>query len=76
MRLAALLLALAPGMQRPSRPSPPPAWTVTPPSPTVGDTIRLERAFTLPTGWRVRPGRLEPTEEVEPLEDAQVVGRG
>jgi hypothetical protein len=47
-----------------------------PSSPTVGDTIRLERVFTLPAGWRVRPGRLEPSEQVEPLEDAQVVARG
>lgn len=73
MRLAALLLALAPATQRPS---PPAAWTVTPPSPTVGDTILLERAFTLPAGWRVRPGRLEASEQVEPLEDARVVARG
>jgi hypothetical protein len=73
MRLAALLLALVSGTQRPSPPAP---WTVTPASPTVGDTIRLERAFTLPTGWRVRPGRLEASEQVEPLEDALVVARG
>jgi hypothetical protein len=73
MRCAALLLALAPGTQRPS---PPATWTVTPPFPTVGDTIRLERAFTLPAGWRVRPGRLEASEQVEPLEDARVVPRG
>ncbi len=73
MRLAALLLALAPATQQPS---PPAAWTVTPPSATVGDTIRLERAFTLPAGWRVRPGRLEASEQVEPLEDARVVPRG
>jgi hypothetical protein len=73
MRLAALFLALTPGIQRPP---PPAAWTVTPPSPTVGDTIRLERAFPLPAGWRVRPGRLEASEQVEPLEDAQVVARG
>jgi hypothetical protein len=73
MRLVALILALAPATQRPS---PPATWTVTPPFPTVGDTIRLERAFTLPPGWRLRPGRLEATEVVEPLEDAQVVSRG
>jgi len=73
MRCAALLLALAPATQRPS---PPATWTVTPPFPTVGDTIRLERAFTLPAGWRVRPGRLEASEQVEPLEDARVVPRG
>ncbi|MGE5142343.1 MAG: hypothetical protein ACM3OA_02785, partial [Acidobacteriota bacterium] len=72
MRLAALLFALAPATQRPT---PPPAWSITPPSPTVGDTIRLERVFTLPAGWRVRPGRLESTDEVEPLQDAHVVAR-
>lgn len=73
MRLIALILALAPATQRPSPPAP---WTVTPPFPTVGDTIRLERVFTLPPGWRLRPGRLEASEVVEPLEDAQVVLRG
>jgi hypothetical protein len=73
MRCAALLLALAPGTQRPS---PPATWTVTPSFPTVGDTIRLERAFSLPAGWRVRPGRLEASEQVEALEDARVVPRG
>ncbi|HET9707202.1 MAG TPA: hypothetical protein VFP39_02740 [Gemmatimonadales bacterium] len=72
MRLAALLLALGPATQRQS----PAAWTVTPPSPTVGDTIRLERTFSLPAGWRVRPGRLEASEQVEPLEDARVVPDG
>ena len=75
MRLAALLFALAPATQRPS-PSPPATWTVTPAAPTVGDTILLERTFTLPAGWRVRPGRLEPSEQVEPLEDARVVASG
>jgi len=73
MRLVALILGLAPATQRPS---PPATWTVSPPSPTVGDTIRLERVFTLPPGWRLRPGRLEASEVVEPLEDAQVEPRG
>lgn len=73
MGIAALLLALTAATQRPS---PPPAWAVTPLYPTVGDTILVERVFTLPAGWRVRPGRLESTEQVEPLEDAQVVARG
>lgn len=73
MRLGTILLALAPAMQRPS---PPATWTVIPESPNVGDTIRLERVFTLPAGWRLRPGRLEATDVVEPLEDAQVVARG
>jgi len=74
MRLAVLLLVLAPGTQRPSAKAA--AWTITPASPTVGDTIRLERTFTLPAGWRVRPGRLEASEQVEPLEDARVVASG
>src|ERR671935_807055 len=29
-------------------------WTAAPPQPTVGDTIRLERAITAPAGWRLR----------------------
>lgn len=73
MRLAAWILALAPATQRPS---PPAVWTVTPPFPTVGDTIRLERVFTIPAGWRLRPGRLESSDQVEPLADAQVAPRG
>ena len=54
----------------------PATWSVTPPAPTVGDTVRLERVFTLPAGWRLRPGRLESNETVEPLEDPRVVARG
>jgi hypothetical protein len=76
MRLVALVLVLLAPAPVTQRPSPPVTWTVTPPSPTVGDTIRLERVFTLPPGWRLRPGRLEASEVVEPLEDAQVVSRG
>ncbi len=73
MRPVVLILALA---QATARSSAPATWTVSPPSPTVGDTIRLERVFSLPAGWRLRPGRLEPSDLVEPLEDAQVVPRG
>src|SRR5262252_5616021 len=73
MRLVALFLALTAATQRPS---PRVVWTVTPSAPTVGDTIRLERAFTIPAGWRLRPGRLESNDMVEPLEDAQVEPRG
>jgi len=47
-------------------------WTASPPTPTVGDTIWLERALTAPTGWQVRPGKLEATEAVEPLADPVV----
>lgn len=75
MRRAAFFLAFWPATQRPS-PPPQASWTVTPSAPTVGDTIQLERAFTIPAGWRLRPGRLESTEHVEPLEEARVVPRG
>lgn len=44
-------------------------WSTWPPSPTVGDTIWLERVVPTPTGWRVRPGRLASTDDVEPLID-------
>lgn len=72
MQVVALVLALVQAAPQLT----PAIWTVTPPSPTVGDTIRLERVFTLPAGWRLRPGRLESSEQVEPLADAQVVARG
>ena len=48
------------------------AWTASPPTPTVGDTIWLERAFPVRDGWQVRPGKLEATEAVEPLADPAV----
>jgi hypothetical protein len=38
----------------------------------VGDTIWLERTIGTPAGWRVRPGRLEQSEDVEPLADPTV----
>jgi len=38
----------------------------------VGDTIWLERALTVPTGWQVRPGKLDATEAIEPLADPAV----
>ncbi len=47
-------------------------WTASPPTPTVGDTIWLERAFPVRGGWQVRAGKLEPTEAVEPLADPAV----
>jgi hypothetical protein len=49
------------------------AWTAAPPEPTVGDTIRLERAFTAPAGWRVRTGKLPSGPVAEPLGDALVL---
>jgi hypothetical protein len=48
-------------------------WTVSPASPTVGDTIWLERAFPVRGGWRVRAGKLDATDAVEPLADAVVL---
>src|SRR4029077_1485453 len=42
-------------------------WEAFPANPTVGDTIWLVRALTVPAGWQVRAGKLEPTEGVEPL---------
>jgi len=48
-------------------------WQVTSARPTVGDTIWLERAIGVPAGWQVRPGKLEATEELEPLGEPSVV---
>ena len=42
-------------------------WRVSPASPTVGDTIWLEREIAVPAGWQVRAGKLESREDVEPL---------
>jgi len=47
-------------------------WTASPPAPTVGDTIWLERALAVPAGWQVRAGKLDATEAIEPLADAAV----
>ncbi|HYL21246.1 MAG TPA: hypothetical protein VEU74_05770 [Gemmatimonadales bacterium] len=49
-----------------------PAWEAFPATPTVGDTIWLVRAVTVPAGWQVRAGKLEPTEDVEPLSEPSV----
>jgi hypothetical protein len=48
-------------------------WTAAPLQPTVGDTIRLERAITAPAGWRLRAGKLASTDVAEPLGDAMVL---
>src|SRR2546430_5586244 len=37
-------------------------WIASPPAPTVGDTIWLERAIAVPAGWQVRAGKLDATE--------------
>ena len=50
-------------------------WSASPPGPTVGDTIWLERAIAVPTGWQVRAGKLDATEAVEPLADPAVLRR-
>jgi len=44
-------------------------WTARPATPTVGDTVWLERRVTAPAGWSVRPGRIPPGGAVEPLGD-------
>ncbi len=49
------------------------AWGASPPHPTVGDTIWLSREVAAPAGWRVRPGKLEGTDQVEPLGDPTVL---
>jgi len=54
----------------------PASWTAAPSRPSVGDTVWLERRFTLPAGWRVRPGRLQSSEDVEALAEAVVTRRG
>jgi hypothetical protein len=48
-------------------------WVATPSQPTVGDTIQLERAVSVPPGWRVRAGKLASATVAEPLGDAIVV---
>ncbi len=47
-------------------------WTATPASPTVGDTVWLERQIPVPAGWRVRAGKLDATERAEALGDPSV----
>lgn len=48
-------------------------WTASPARPTVGDTVWLERRVSVPAGWRVRAGKLEATELLEPLGDASIL---
>jgi len=47
-------------------------WSASPAAPTVGDTIWLERALAVPSGWQVRAGKLDATDAVEPLADPVV----
>jgi hypothetical protein len=48
-------------------------WAVSPPRPTVGDTVWLARQVTVPAGWRVRAGKLAEADEVGSLGDADVL---
>ncbi|MGH7673960.1 MAG: hypothetical protein ACREMV_01705, partial [Gemmatimonadales bacterium] len=47
-------------------------WSTTPPRATVGDTVWVERVVAVPAGWWVRAGRLEATEEIQPLGEPDV----
>ncbi len=48
-------------------------WVASPKQPTVGDTIRLERAIETPPGWRVRAGKLDTHMDAEQLGEAAVL---
>lgn len=52
------------------------SWITLPGGPTVGDTVWIERHFSLSPGWRLRPGRLESGEDVESLGDAVILREG
>ena len=49
------------------------SWSSWPASPTVGDTVWVERLVTTPAGWRVRPGRLDASDDAEALTDPMVL---
>lgn len=53
-----------------------PVWSAAPLAATVGDTVWLERRFSLPPGWRLRAGRLDGDDDVESLGDPVVVRQG
>jgi hypothetical protein len=48
-------------------------WVTTPASPTVGDTIWLEREVPIKSGWQIRAGKLVATDVVEPLTEPAVL---
>jgi len=48
-------------------------WSAAPAGATVGDTVWVERIVSAPAGWRVRAGKLEATEQVEPLGEPVVL---
>ncbi len=66
----AVLVVLAPWRRATAQVSP---WVAIPLRATVGDTIWLAREIPVPAGWRVRPGKLEAREDVEPLGDPDVL---
>lgn len=48
-------------------------WSTWPPAPTVGDTVWIERRVAAPPGWRLRPGRFEPSDDATALADPAVL---
>jgi len=48
-------------------------WAVSPPHPTVGDTVWLTRQVTAPAGWRVRAGKFDDGDAIGSLGDAAVL---
>lgn len=51
------------------------AWSVSPERPTVGDTIRVERAVETPAGWRLRAGKMDQYGDVEQLGEPAISAR-
>jgi len=50
-----------------------PEWTARPARPTVGDTVRVSATIPVSPGWRLRAGKVEPTERLEALADPTLV---
>jgi hypothetical protein len=48
-------------------------WHVSPPSPTVGDTVWFARQVTTSPEWRVRAGKFDETDEIGSLGDPAVL---
>jgi hypothetical protein len=69
-------LAAVSGWQDSAGQSPGEEWRIAPARPTVGDTVWLERRFALPPGWRLRPGRLDGGDAIEPLGEPTVYRAG
>ena len=66
MKALLLLAALAQGPDTAD-------WVTSPRRATVGDTVWLARHVTAPPGWKVRAGRLEGVDQIEPLGDPAVL---